>query len=134
MKPDLSLKYPRIWMCVGIGGLGLLFYLSFADLSVPQVLEAFGDKVNHLLAYGCLMGWFGQIFQTMKERLAVAFALICLGFIIELVKGQLAHRWFDLQDAAANTLGVALALVLLSMGAGKILFQFERKIITDSRN
>lgn len=134
MKSDLSLKQARIWMCVGIGGLGLLFYLSFADLSVPQVSEAFGDKVNHLLAYGCLMGWFGQIFQSVKERLVVAFALICLGFIIELVQGQLVHRWFDLLDAAANTLGVALALVLLSFGAGRILFQLEQKIIKGSRN
>jgi len=123
-----ALKYNDAWLGIGLAGIVLLFYLSFTNLSVPQVAGAYGDKVNHLLAYGCLMGWFGQIYKR-TVRLGIAVVLVLVGLVIEVVQGQLGHRWFDLQDALANTLGVGGALLLLFLGADRILHWLEQHML-----
>jgi len=103
--------------------------LSLANLYIPQLPSTLGDKVNHLIAYGVLMGWCGQLYTQVKERFLIAIALIGLGVAMELAQGLTFHRHFDLLDAVANGLGVFFGWLALALGADKILLWFERYVL-----
>lgn len=128
-----DLIYPKFWWA--LGGLWLIFivYVSVADLSLPQVDSSFGDKINHLLAYGFLMGWFGQLIKKSRMWLLAAMGFMTLGMLMEIIQGTLPHRWFDLKDALANTLVVLIALVVLHCGGHRILQRIETVIPPSKR-
>lgn len=123
------LKYRSVWLALGIGWVALVVYLSLADLHLPQTPVRWFDKVNHLLAYGFLMGWFGQLYLRWKSRLVLVFLLIGLGVAMELLQGQLPYRWFEIADAIANAVGVLLAWICLRLGGANILVWFERRFL-----
>ena len=120
-----GLRYWYIWLSVGFGLVALVIYLSVAGFYMPQSPFKIGDKLNHLLAYGVLMGWFGQLFLRWRHRYFIAIALVLLGVSMEFVQGTMAHRTFEWLDAGANSLGVVIAIVALAFGAEKILRKFE---------
>ncbi len=126
-----ELRYQKVWLGLGLGHVCLVVYLSVADLALPQVDFSVGDKVNHLLAYGFLMGWFGQIVKVGQGRWLLMVALCGLGVGMEVVQSALPHRWFDLLDAAANTAGIVVAAVALCCGADNILAWVEKKVISN---
>ena len=128
-----ELKYRRVWWVMGVAWLVLVIYLSVGDFTLPQVEFSFGDKVNHLIAYGFLMGWFGQLEKSILKRLLIAVLLIIMGLALELIQGSLPHRWFDWFDAAANTLGVVIALVLFRFGADNILAWFLTQVLSKGK-
>ena len=123
-----DLKYARLWWGLGCGLLIFIVYVSVADLSLPQVHASFGDKVNHLLAYGLLTGWFGQLIKSSQNRFIAAFGFAVLGMVMEIIQGTLPHRWFAMQDALANSLGVIIALAVLQYGGHTILLRFEKTL------
>jgi len=120
-----GLRYWYIWLSIGFGLVALVIYLSVAGFYMPQTPFKVGDKLNHLLAYGVLMGWFGQLFLRWRHRCFIAIALVLLGVGMEFVQGTMAHRTFEWLDASANTLGVVIAIAALAFGAERILRQFE---------
>lgn len=63
------------------------------------------DKFGHVMAYLGLMAWWGQIDRN-HCRLALAFVLMGLG--LEIAQSYTGHRFGDVFDAAANTLGVGI--------------------------
>ena len=103
----------------------LVVYLSLANINIPQPPSSSGDKINHLIAYGVLMGWFGQLLIVWRHRMLFALVLILLGILMEYLQGIMGYRIFDWHDALANSLGVVSGLIALRMGADKILFWFE---------
>lgn len=107
----------------------LVIYLSLANVVMPQVSSSFGDKINHLIAYGGLMGWFGQLFLNSRHRVLLALGFVGLGIAMEYLQGMTAYRYFDWHDALANALGVAAGLAALWLGADKILVWFESRCI-----
>lgn len=109
-----------IWWLLGGVWIVFVVYLSVANLTFPQLGFSFGDKLNHLVAYGFLMGWFGQLVKSTSRRMALTAGFIFMGLSLEVVQGMLPHRWFDWFDALSNTLGVLLAVLLLRMGADNI--------------
>lgn len=117
------------WCGLGIGIVLVVVYLSLADIHLPQAPSTLGDKINHSIAYGALMGWFGQLFMSLRHRLLIACGLIVLGVTMEYLQGMTAYRFFDWRDAIANTLGVVVALLALSAGADKILRWFEKRTV-----
>ena len=121
-----DLVYPRLWWALGGLWLLIIVYASVADLSLPQIDSQWGDKANHLLAYGFLMGWFGQLLKSSRHWLFTAVALVLMGVLMEIIQGTLPHRWFDVKDAVANTVGVLLALLVLYAGGNQILRRFEK--------
>ncbi len=123
-----ELKHAPVWWSIGIGLVLFVVYLSVVDLSLPQVSLRFSDKLNHLLAYGLLMGWFGQLVKKWSHRLIIFAMLAGLGMALEIVQGALPNRWFDWYDALANTLGILIATVALYFGADKLLGWFERLV------
>ena len=119
------LRYRRWWWLLGVAQVLIVVYLSLSNISLPQLSSDFGDKINHLLAYGVLMGWFGQLLAGWRKRVLCALALIALGISMEFLQGMTPYRFFEWQDAIANCLEVGFGLTALSMGADKILHWFE---------
>jgi VanZ family protein len=76
--------------------------------SPPEVDLPHGDKLGHFLAYGLLMFWFAQLYQTTRSRLAYAAGFVAMGVGLELLQGHLGTRTSDVLDMSANTLGVLL--------------------------
>lgn len=129
VKESSGLQYRCWWWAVGLGLVLVVVYLSLADIYVPQAPSTLGDKINHLIAYGVLCGWFGQLLHSWLSRMAMAFCLVMLGVLMELMQGLTLYRVFDLQDAVANTLGVLAGLLALTLGADNLLRWFEKRYL-----
>jgi VanZ family protein len=88
-----------------------IIYLSVTshpvDLHVPM-----GDKIGHLTAYAVATWWLAHLQRASATRWATAAGLIGLGIMMELVQLHLGYRTFEVQDIAANSLGVAVGWML----------------------
>ncbi len=126
-----GLRFWRWWLVLGLLMVLIVVYLSLANVRLPQVPSSAGDKFNHLIAYGVLAGWFGQLFTARKRILLLAF-LVLLGILLEVLQGMTPYRYFDWFDAVANTLGVLTAMLALHFGADKILLWFESRYLKAS--
>ncbi|MCF6255909.1 MAG: VanZ family protein [Gammaproteobacteria bacterium] len=103
-----SFQLLPLWLTIGWGLIALIVYLSLTA-SPPEVFEfAFADKLKHLFAYSVLMGWFTQLYPSLKARRVWALALFLLGVAVEFIQGWSGYRFFDVADMAANSLGVLL--------------------------
>lgn len=74
--------------------------------SPPRIDFDQSDKVGHLLGYGALMFWFGQLYRRFWERLAYGSGFVAMGLALEALQGLLGYRMYDPFDLIANTLGV----------------------------
>lgn len=104
-----------------------MVYLSLANIHIQRGPVMWSDKLNHFLAYGFLMGWFGQMYFQRKTRVQLAISLIALGVLMEVLQSRLPYRWFEAVDALANTGGVLLACLCLHFGADRMLTALERR-------
>ena len=103
-----NFNFSWLWVSIGCALVSLIVYLSLTP-GPPKVIEfAFADKLEHLLAYGILMGWFGQLYLSWKSQLVWVLAFCLLGVGMEFAQGWGGHRFFDVADMAANSLGVLL--------------------------
>ena len=119
------LRFRSAWIALGVALLAVIIALSL--LAVPGPPGPPGiDKVSHVLAYGALMGWWGMV--QPGRRLAWAIGLLLLGLALELAQSLTGYRTLDRWDAAANTFGIVLALVLLRTPLGGLLGWFDRQI------
>ncbi len=104
------LRYTQWWLAIGII---LIVALIIASLMpVPTVMTTFPahtDKLEHLVAYFVLMGWFVQIYHLPAQRLRLALFFIILGLLLEVLQGVSGIRQADWADMVANSLGVLLA-------------------------
>ena len=102
--------------------LGWLIAGSIVWLSVthrPPVWHVSnGDKIQHLLAYATLSFWFGLLYPRLGARVLYAAGWVLLGVALEYVQRALGYRTFDINDMAADGLGVALGLAFATFVAG----------------
>jgi hypothetical protein len=97
-----------LWLSIGWALIGLVIYLSLTA-TPPEVLEfQSSDKVEHLLAYGTLMGWFGQLYPSFRRQVPWALGFCVLGILLEFLQGWGGSRTFDYTDMLANGFGVLL--------------------------
>jgi VanZ family protein len=115
-----------MWWLLGGCWILLLIFLSLANISYPQVSSTFGDKINHALAYGLLMGWFGQLMHTPRRWWGVAIVLVLLGMVMEALQSSVPYRSFDVYDGVANAVGVLAGLLVLYFGGNQVLKTGER--------
>jgi VanZ family protein len=96
---------------VGWIGVGLAIYYSLTprppDLGIEQ-----GDKLQHLLGYGCLMLWWSQVCLALPQRVRVALLLLALSVGLEFAQKLTDARTFSYADMAANALGILLGWLL----------------------
>ncbi len=121
----LHLRFPRLWISVGV--LLLLAVAVSSIITIPAPIKAImlHDKVAHTLAYAGLMGWFSQIYRHDLTRLILALGLVAMGVGIEFIQGMTTTRQFDVLDMVANTSGVILAWALAYTWVGGILAWIE---------
>ncbi len=96
----------RTWIALGWAMIGAVIWLSLTP-SPPKVDFEQSDKVGHLLAYGCLMFWFSQLY-TGLPRIGYAAGFAGMGIALEFAQGTLGYRSYELVDMGANGLGVLL--------------------------
>lgn len=119
------LRFKRLWLAMG------LFLISGVTLasvtSVPDQVQSLlvNDKLTHVAVYGCLMGWFAQIFRHDLTRLIFVVLLTAMGVGIEFIQAATPTRQFEVLDMVANTSGVVLAWALAYTWVGTILWRFE---------
>jgi len=122
------LRYRRLWLAIGWLMILIVLILSLMPRP-PQPLHFGGaDKLEHVLAYFILMGWFAQIYHQLRTRLWIAISLIALGVAIEILQPILAPRYFEWWDMLADTVGVLLAWALAGPRLSRLLSGFEQRI------
>ncbi len=124
----IDVKRPALWIVLGVIWVALVIYLSVASINLPQLPSSFGDKVNHSIAYGFLMIWFGQMLFSTRYCLLLAVCLVGLGMAMEFIQGTLPYRWFDPMDGVANSVGVLFGMVALWCGIGGVFRWTERRL------
>ena len=103
-----SLHHYYWWTTAGYAVIGLVAYLSLTP-TPPKLIEApFIDKLEHLIAYSILMGWFAQIYVTRNRQIILAILFCLLGIMLEILQGVGGQRFFEYGDMMANALGVLL--------------------------
>ncbi|WP_395373154.1 VanZ family protein [Marinicella sp. W31] len=105
------MKHKRTIM-VAIGWLLVLAIVVLSLVPVSGMMPAVpsGDKYGHLLAYGVLMFWFGQLYNNSKHRWLYAFGFMLMGGVLEWLQGMTGFRQTELLDFLMNVLGVCLGL------------------------
>jgi VanZ family protein len=102
---DAPLRLRRLWQAVGLALIALVVYLSLTP--DPIVLPGRqGDKYGHVIAYATLMFWFAQLHVRGTARFAWALVFVAMGIGLEFVQGLTDYRTFDIEDMAADGMGV----------------------------
>ena len=108
-----ELRYFKLWLAVGYALMAFIIYMSLTSDPIEIDLDyPYPDKFFHALAYFSLMGWFAQMFHVQGQRLAFAVAFIIMGVILEYMQSFDPARFYETEDMIANTLGVAIAVLL----------------------
>lgn len=106
----------------------VIVYLSITP-DPPRISDwPYFDKLEHLLAYCILMGWFGQLHGSIKHQSIFAISFCLIGISLEFIQGWSGYRLFDVADMAANTLGVLLGWWLSRALFAGILLHVDRGI------
>jgi len=121
-----ALRYFPLWFAVGWGLVALIVYGSLTP-SPPQVSVPQGDKLEHMVSYGVLMGWFMQLYARSAH---LRLALLCIGLGVGMEYAQLAsgYRDFEYMDMVADATGVALAWLLGATALARVLSGLERHL------
>ena len=112
---DRPIKFFRVvfWLCfVGLTGLAL----SPAPYLPPMDIFNWWDKAQHAIGYGTFM--VNALLAHPKVSKLRLAALLCLhGCLIEVLQYLSGYRFGDLQDAAADAVGVLLGLALFVLSS-----------------
>ena len=119
------LHFQRGWTALGALMIAVVVILSLASVSQPVDVPGM-DKINHVVAYGALMFWWGMV--QPGRRWTWAVVLVLLGIGLELAQAQTGYRTMDRWDAAANSVGVLAALALLFTPLRGSLAWFDRQL------
>ncbi|MEE9332904.1 MAG: VanZ family protein [Granulosicoccaceae bacterium] len=105
-----------------------IFVGSIINIPIEVKQIVLQDKVMHVTAYGCLMGWFAQIYRHDLTRLILVITFVAMGILIEILQSMTPTRQFEWLDMVANTSGVVLAWALAYTWFGGLLVKFERLV------
>ncbi len=124
-----SLKFPRLWLSVGLLLIGGVIVGSLIP-GPPQIAHlSASDKVIHFVAYGLLMFWFSQLYAEARARVILALAFVALGIGLEYLQRMGGYRTFEYADMAADSAGVIFAFLLALTRLSRALFAVERLLL-----
>lgn len=124
-----SLRYWPLWAVVGWMLVGVVVYLSLTPKPPELPGPLAWDKLDHLVAYGTLMGWFAQLYRTRRAHGVFAIAFILLGVTLEFLQQAGGQRTPEAADMLANSLGVLLAWRLACTRFALLLSMVEQKLL-----
>lgn len=105
---------PSLYRFASVAVVIAIWILSFLPGSaMPQVPG--GDKWHHALAYFACMFFWGQWLQVPAQRLKLAGVFILMGALIECLQGLTTYRSFEWLDLVADTLGVTMGWLLVTL-------------------
>lgn len=125
----LALRYQRRWQIAGTlvllgvfaGTLIPAFWL-WPDISRVTLIDF--DKWLHGITFTFLAVWFsGQ--YSRNNYLRIGIGLFLFGIIIELCQRLVSYRTAELMDLAADTVGIAVGLLIALAGVGGWSLRFE---------
>lgn len=113
----LLLRHPWVWL-----GLGWAFIACAVILSLMpgQKLPHTGvsDKFEHSLAYALLTLWFTGVYPR-SSYWRIGAGMFALGVAVELAQGAMPFgRQMEFRDVIANSIGIALGLMVATIGVG----------------
>ena len=122
--PEPSRHRP-LWNAIGCALILFVIYQSLtpAPMAIPGDE---GSRLGHLAAYGTLMGWYSQLHEGRRTRIAFALGFVAMGAALEVIQGMTGYRTTDVADALANTLGVCLGWLLAPPRLPNLLTVAER--------
>jgi VanZ family protein len=120
--------YRKTWLAAGWLLIFLIAYVSLIPSPPSPMRFLHADKLEHLITYALLMGWFCQIYATRWQRLWLALACIAYGGIIELLQGWSGYRSADWMDLLADSLGVALGWLLSTTSLQHLLTRLDARL------
>lgn len=104
---------PGLWRNIGFVLVTMIVVASLVpmpDLPGPDV--PLQDKWLHLVAWGGLAGWFGQILNSTGARVRCFVVLFSLSSLIEVAQIILPFRDGDWGDLVANALGLSIGSLI----------------------
>lgn len=107
-------RYLALWVTLGWTFVFLIIVGSLLPTPTDSAVLHY-DKVNHLLIYALLMGWFTQFLTRRTVQLRYMLAFILLGIIMEFLQALTAYRLFEVADMAANAVGVFAGWIVSTM-------------------
>ena len=125
MQPEL--RYRRSWLS---GGIAMVLVITVVCLLPATELPSTGlsDKTEHFLAFGALAFWFGSI-VVRRDLPWVFLAAVAFGGLIEFLQSAMGWgRQGDLLDLAADSIGVALGVLLVLTPLGRWARWFELQV------
>ncbi len=128
MNETPRLLWYRYWLAMGWLLVALVIWVSLTPKPPQPPDIPYADKIGHLVAYGILMGWFGQLYVTAKQRMKWVVGLIAMGVALEIAQGISGARWFEWADALANSLGVVVAWAVVHWGVDGIFVAIEKRM------
>jgi VanZ family protein len=131
MRP---LRWLAIYQALGLLYLAALLWLSLSHAPPKGPALPYADKAGHLLAYGLLMAWWGQVAWQPRWRWGLALGFIAFGGVIEVLQGLGGVRQAEWADAAANAVGVVLGALGTRQRGGEGLAWAEAKISFNLRH
>ncbi|NOZ52889.1 MAG: VanZ family protein [Gammaproteobacteria bacterium] len=126
MIETTHLVHFKFWMLVGLTLIIVVVYLSLMSMPVAMPAIKIGDKLSHLLAYGVLMAWFGQLYPSRLPQFLWFVGFCLMGVGLEILQGLGGNRYFEYADMLANTAGAALGWWLTRGWFAGALHRFER--------
>ena len=126
MRP---LRWIRLYIALGGLYVGAIIYFCLIP-HPPKVAPDWPnvDKLEHLVAFGLMMAWFGQLAVERRLRAGLALSFMALGGLIEILQGAMAlGRSMEFSDFAADMLGVWLAHWATRGGGGQLLLMLETR-------
>lgn len=121
-----QMYFYNLWIVLGYIILGSIIFLSLTpDPPVVMVFPSI-DKIEHLLAYMVLMGWFCQIYLSRKRQIFLAIMFCTMGIWLEFMQYWGGHRLFEYEDMLADSMGVFLGWWISGRICVGWLARFER--------
>ena len=128
VEGDSGFRCFWLWVSIGWALIATVLFLSLTPSPPEPFTFTFADKIEHLFAYSVLMGWLGQLYVSMRQQILLAVGFCLMGVALEFAQGWGGHRFFDVADMAANTLGILLGWWLTRTLFSGILLRVDRSI------
>ena len=112
--PPEALKHRPLWLLLGYSAAALVVFLSLGPTQRHVIAFAFGDKVEHVLAFAVPTWWFGQLHPSAKGHSRVAFVAAVAAITLEIAQQRVGgYACLEYGDMVASGVGILVGRVLL---------------------